>query len=1376
MKIVSNSAFYDTLNVCYNSRTQRKCANAVTKYESFGSRLEQLRIRAGIETQADLARRLGVKQQTVSRWELGASRPREKDLAAIGKRLAVDVDELRRAAGYGVPAQVTLSFDQPFPLASLLPESFERFCADFLVSLYPQARTQTHLAGGSGHTQLGIDIEVTFPNHQVHTFQCKREQEFGPEKVKRAIKAHTRISDHKVILLSRVASPQARAALRNLSDWDIWDQEDISRHVRSLPKTEQLALVDVYFPGQRLALLGETEAGPWQSTKRFFAPHMVEGRIFNHRWALVGRQASVSEVGSALADPEVVAIAITAKAGGGKSRVLRDVLESFERAQPGVLTRVLSTTEPVTEKSLDQLGHGQKLLVVDDAHDRDDLQLLLRYIANPDNHARLILCFRPYAAEYIVREIAGVGVTGRLVRKIELPTPTRADARQLAEQVLASLGASLEAAPLIADYAYDSPLAVVIGAQIVAKDRVHPELFRSHAEFQSAVLQRYEKLIWQDIAKGEDQDRIRKILRVLALIQPVVPDERPTLDLIKGIESIGPAETSRLVKRLIEAGVLFKRGIKYRLSPDLLADSIIESHCITSAGQSNGYAERVFDSAIPEHMEHVLLNLGRLDWRRNEGDTSNSPLLDDLWKRLRWQDRYDNPHTKAAATVAYYQPQRALGFAARLVAEGHGDDDDVCRIIRNTAFNIEHVPEACQLLWLAGKNDRRTTNQHPQHPIRVLTELATPEPGKPRRVVEAVVDFALSLFHEDDAWRGVATPTNILVGALATEGHITSSESRRAITFRGFAVAPDEMKPVRARIVQALLSLLSHSDPYRAYRAAAALHEALRGPHGQFGAGVARELLHAWDTEFAETLFQIEQIASSSQILATVRVGIAGSVSWHAYYGPVAHRAVANRIIAATDRDLRSRTVRALVDGWGHRTREIAESGNLGEGALARVATELIVAYPSADALCAMLDDCLAEAQQCLGSGPEDAFLLFNHLLEASESLTKEIISRRLAGDESAIAGFAGRALGLLFMRSPSDAHRTVEEVLARGDSALLTVVAEGYGHYQPGSGYSKLDQQAFQMIVTSQHEIVHRYAGFLGRQVTHNDPNLAIELLAQADLVRMPRFEHEVLFWLLNDKGSPFGKYTERQITSILGALAHLPKIDDYHVVEFLKQAAERFPGRIVEFAQRRLARAVELRDWSFQALEPGYEHRSTLGLLNALSGIDYFRSMLNTALESIDDQFYEHHLGDVVVALFGPVDESFLTSLESWLEPATLQHFQVAAAVLREAGRDTMLARPEFTDRLLKSSHRAGEEAFETIRSALFNAMLSGGGSTSPGEPFPHDLAIKAFAENALAGRSRASPSYPFYEGLLRHANAMIERQLAEKKLMDEEEEANR
>ena len=67
---------------------------------------------------------------------------------------------------------------------------------------------------------------------------------------------------------------------------------------------------------------------------------------------------------------------------------------------------MLSPTEQVTAKSLEDLGQGDKLLVVDDAHDRSDRELLSRYVADTRMNARLLLVYRPYAQEVIERELA----------------------------------------------------------------------------------------------------------------------------------------------------------------------------------------------------------------------------------------------------------------------------------------------------------------------------------------------------------------------------------------------------------------------------------------------------------------------------------------------------------------------------------------------------------------------------------------------------------------------------------------------------------------------------------------------------------------------------------------------------------------------------------------------------------------------------------------------------------------------------------------------------------------------------------------------------------------------------------------------------------
>jgi transcriptional regulator with XRE-family HTH domain len=149
-------------------------------YREFGVRLTSLRQAAGLAQQGDLAELIPTSQQTVSRWEAGLSRPRDKQIPRIAVVLETDADELLRLAGYSTAAPVA-AFDEPFPIDALTPESFERFCRAFVEALYPEA--EVHRAGSVGHRQDGIDIEARFEDGNAFTFQCKRVQEFGPQKV-----------------------------------------------------------------------------------------------------------------------------------------------------------------------------------------------------------------------------------------------------------------------------------------------------------------------------------------------------------------------------------------------------------------------------------------------------------------------------------------------------------------------------------------------------------------------------------------------------------------------------------------------------------------------------------------------------------------------------------------------------------------------------------------------------------------------------------------------------------------------------------------------------------------------------------------------------------------------------------------------------------------------------------------------------------------------------------------------------------------------------------------------------------------------------------------------------------------------------------------
>ena len=309
--------------------------------------------------------------------------------------------------------------------------------------------------------------------------------------------------------------------------------------------------------------------------------------------------------------------------GAGKSRITKEAVGGLE----DTLLRFLSPAEAITARSLEELGTGNKILVVDDAHDRADLQPLFQYAAVPDNHAKLLLSFRPYGRQYILAQAGKFAVTGDAIREVAVKALTRKDATLLAQQVLEHFNGPVDAAKDIGDLTYDCPLATVIGAQVVAKEGQHLEILKNEDLFRSTLMACFQDVVAGAIGGKSEEGAIKRVLAVLALLQPFAPEDASVLSTVEAVEGIKADQVARLVRLLHEAGVLFKRGGLYRLSPDLLADYIIEQECIGLGDASTGYAERVFDAAADRHHEHIVLNLGKVDWRRMLDDSAESRHL-----------------------------------------------------------------------------------------------------------------------------------------------------------------------------------------------------------------------------------------------------------------------------------------------------------------------------------------------------------------------------------------------------------------------------------------------------------------------------------------------------------------------------------------------------------------------------------------------------------------------------------------------------------------------------------------------------------------------------------------------------------------------------
>jgi transcriptional regulator with XRE-family HTH domain len=1344
------------------------------KYIEFGKLLANARLNSGFAQQEELALRIDVTQQTISRWEKGASRPKLDKLKQIVNLLQIDeraANALFKTAGYTTKSKskANVAFDQPMPLEALSETSFERFCTALVEKLYPDAKVN-HF-GDKGHKQYGIDIEAIFASDKYFAFQCKRHASFGSGKIKIAVEALTRRADKKVIMLSSTASSGARIAMHDYPDWELWDREDITRKLRHLPVTTQVSLVDIYFPGQRFALLGEHQPSPWQSTEQFFAGTTDLNAGFSQAWQLVGRENELQELTSFANSTNLEVLLLTANGGAGKTRLLRALAENLSEASYPNEIYFLSR-EKLTAKSFEDLGAGGKLLICDDAHERDDVILISEYVANDKNNAKLIFSLRQYGLTHLKQLAKNLMLSD--ATEIKLGKLTLEQLTNLATQALGHFNADENYAAQLANYTRDCPLATVIGAKVLASKTNKPAFLLSEDTFRSELMARLKTQVVEDVSKGLDEKAVGKTLSCIALLQPIHDKDITVLGAIADITKLELHEVKQIVKRLKEAGIVFTRAEKSRVAPDLLGDFLIEDACIDEYGHSTGFAEKVFDAVESPYIENVLLNLGRLDWRKSNGDTRNSHLMDDLWKRLKWEQEYYSPMVDAAITVAYYQPHRALAFARRLISENH-IGEPVVEIISNAAYNYDFLFEACELLWRIGKEDDRRENTNPHHAMRVLKEFAAPRPNKPIEYITSVVDFAIGLMSLDENWRSLHTPVDILIGALTTEGHTTTSTMRK-ITMHPFIIAQQAMALERKRIIHVLIDLLSHKDVRRAFEAAKALRSALRFPHGSFGARTSDENYAHWTEEFKQTLEEINTFLYENAVAPAVLTRLAESVSLHAHYDGVT-TPLAKRIMVRLDSGLRAKTIRMLIDGWGHMTRRTNNNGIIDgqEKMLSEVSNEILAEYPKPDTLRLFIEGCLAEIAETKCEIHGAAFILIRNLAAACAPFAKELVTHAKASPQSVMLEFAGFGLAELLRLDYDAAEILVNEILNEGDNENLWIVAKAYAQYKPIASYTEADKNALRLIVSSTQKRVLSFGADAAHQAFEIDPSLGITLFSTANLALDEQVAHNFLLWIVGSKTGPYEWFASTQIEAIFRRFEHLPTLNDYWVQEFIKLSLKKVPEITLRFLMRRIEHSVAIDDWQYGHMEMRTREDSWEFSTRTDASV-WLEKLLDWAFEKEGNKIFNYRFGQFVGSLFAPFDAAFTTTLETWGFNKTRLHFDIVVSVLNEAKPTFVFEQTSFVKRFLQNAQLFGDETLSSATSTLYASATTGMRQGIPGEPFPEDIALLDNTKRMLLSLSSTEPTYKLYNAIKNYAERAIDdqrrdgRNIADMELDDE------
>lgn len=1184
-------------------------------YFATAELLEGARKRRALSQDA-LASTVGVKQQTISRWMKGESAPRAASLAALAAALglsAPDIEETLaadRQAGKSSPAEAALPVRPllaTLPFMSLLPDRFEQFVADLMARLHPTAAVS--VLGGQGDDQQGFDVQVAYPDGTTTNVQCKRESQFGPKKISKAISAAERPSDHRIIALARTATSEARFEIDKHSGWELTDQVDLSRLVRTLPDESAQRLVKTYFPNHVEDFLGIAPSGPWMTADEFY--RNTAYTILDHEQELVGRSNLLSDLRTWATDsnnPEIGVL--VGRSGLGKSKLLHDLAAA---AEVDVDVRFLAIGQTPTPSDFDLLPSGRPLLVVlDDAHNIDGIAALAAQLQQHRPGARLLLASRPYGKAALDREIWQLGQTPSRARWWTLTDLTDAEARELVASLI-NRSCFDPITRQLAAISFDCPFIAVVAADLLSRGELSASAFASDAAMRHEIVSRYGNQLASG-GPGQDLTARRAVLGALAAYQPVRLSDPAMADAMTHLSKIDDwDEVNGRIRELEDLGLVLRRGGSIRVVPDMLGDVLLaEAAYDERSGRATSFISRAHQAASGSALQHLLVNASRMDWQLRDGVAAGVDIVGQLWKTLKGElltaDCEEQVSLlKVLARIAYFQPAQALELVRAVLdldvedttpasarAWGwHTTRRDVVHalapILKAVGYHLEHLPEVLELLWSLAQEDDRPTNQFPDHPMRVLVEMADLRTGKPFAYLFAVVDAA-------ELWLSQVSklsPFDVLEPMLAVEGseHVSSGLT---LTFHAYGLAPDSVRVVRTRVIDLVVDRAKTAGVVTAVRAVKALEAAIRGPHGVFNRKPSDTEVEEWAQEFVHTIVDLGDIAADETRDPAVRIAVRRALSWHANHGSTVTKTAAAQALARSHHTFIDDVALCLHDGWGRLG--FRDSGDYQEAEEARqvefrrVAAELVHGRSTTEVL-DLLEVRLGIERAAL-DGISSAGRFLRDVFNAAPAVAVALLDAAESGAYPELTAFASIAVGALAEQWNEDATRFARRLCASGDLALRQNVAHALS-WNRGRRQGLLpgELELLVELAADEDDSVRASVGRAVFTIAQSDQASAVALLSNIEFRGNGKVASEALSALTQQGPLTWADTDAALQRAVLDQLVHCMKIDEHAVASVLSDLSLTDPVAVTQMLMARVDRAADVGGFEYEALPQYWE-----------------------------------------------------------------------------------------------------------------------------------------------------------------------------------------
>ncbi|TQL42615.1 transcriptional regulator with XRE-family HTH domain [Leucobacter komagatae] len=1336
------------------------------RYPALAALLRTAREAKGLD-QATVAQHAGLRQQAVSTWERGGSRPRLKQLPQLCSLLELDIVAVRAAGEYEdtkvTPSQSLLRL---LPFAQLTDEAFEAFVRDLYRGLHPDWEVTRN--GSTGYKQYGIDVFATGKGQRVG-IQCKHEKVFGPSDVQAAIDAvmpEARINAGLIALSRPTATPKARLRVADYPGWALWDGEDIAARVRDLPTDKQLVLIDAYFPRLREDFLGVSAPSPWLKVDEY--EPALAGRLgYDRRFDLVGRGGEIDRLARLIADHQPT-VFVVGRGGIGKTRLLVELARTESDREIRFASR-----GPITPEMFELLPSGAPVIVLDDALSLDtNVVSLVSGIRNARPDATIVLSVRPKVEPELLSVLSMTSVTATEIRVsvMELSIP---DAEQLARVALGEAGSD-QIVELLGRAGYDCPLIIVVGAHLIREGHLASDALAGNPQLRREVLVHFADVV----TRGTDDEARRAIFDSIATVQPARLDQSEFLDALTALSGQSERVVLQSVDDLEDIGVVMRRGQSVRIVPDLLGEAMLERALVSRSGLDTKWSMQVAQFVRGDALTHAIRNISLIDWYRR--GASESQLADSLWERLTQSvlelgnsDRKSLVHGIEAVAAVY--PDRAMRLAQLIVDNPAPDEEDslsrlwggegyvtatstnrgLTELIRNASYHPDYLEHAMELLLAISQGDARPENQNPGHAFRVLRELGEFQQHRGLHLNEHYVTVVGKWLENGRLTTGPPQLLSLLKPALADEVTFTRSKgpsielSRRSINM-------DVVGTLRVRVIE-LASGQLRADSATALAAISLLEEVIRS------AGRDEEMTSELETVFG----LLGDVISDPSIPPSVRLSGYRALNWQAKYGHGARRGAAREARRRLAIDTDYQVTRLLRAGWAVDEDDDEDS----EQPTNRYEKSLETSRRMIDSVVAewsgSFDDhqildrlhSLIRNEQAASGG----FLAPDHLLvrlfEARPGVAHAALSDVTVGDDAVMATQRIALMTLFAKEDPiaGRAARALADMDERGAHLVEAAVTSVRGDTIGGQR-----EQIIRDLAARDDLVLYRRLLSAARWWEPRDRNLVLDLLRMAPVDLDSGLAESAAELLVDGRIVGWSDLPDEDRSLLLGRFVKTPSLDGYDFAKLLNTQIQMDASSSLRFLLERLE-FEEHTNSDYRALPHSWGEQ--LAFRDSASFSRTLAELVEWILEvdgwkraSLGSQLFEQ--------ITGRIDAETLTVLLELIRSEDSAEIRLAVDLLQHAHRHFVLEHPGFVETALSVAGHADEATARVLIRGLHAPAIYGTWSRTIGVDDPEEIALRDGAYALAQRHPMNSRVRSFYEDVSRLADNRIEEERVDDK----------